>query len=147
MGQGAWGAEAEKRGSGETVKRRSGETEQRKEMIFVHQQQRDGTATATLLALKEVTDADEFIVAYGDVVLTQKDVTALVQAHRDSKATATVLVQRLTPPLDSRDWICAQVEKDRIVQVQGHPRNASHRLAGLFAFRKEVIPFLESNPG
>lgn len=61
-----------KRRSGETVKRGSEKAERRGEVIFVHQQQRDGTATATLLALKEVTDADEFIVAYGDVVLTQK---------------------------------------------------------------------------
>ena len=141
MGHGARGTGTERRRRGETERRGIGE------VIFVHQQQRDGTATATLLALKEMTDADEFIVAYGDVVLTQKDVTSLVQAHRDSEATATVLVQRLTPPLDSRDWICSQVEKDRIVQVQGHPRDASHRLAGLFAFRKEAIPFLESNPG
>ena len=147
MGQGTWDTGTGKRRSGETVKRGSAEAERRGEVIFVHQQQRDGTATATLLGLKEVTDADEFIVAYGDVVLTQKDVTALVQAHRDSNAIATVLVQRLTPPLDSRDWICAQVDGNRVVQVQGHPRDASHRLAGLFAFRKEAILFLESNPG
>lgn len=114
---------------------------------FVHQSQRDGTATATLLALREVSDAEEFIVAYGDVVLTQSDVVALLQAHRDGGAIATVLVQRLTPPLDSRDWLCTSVHGERITQVQGHPRGASHRLAGLFAFRKDAIPFLERNPG
>jgi bifunctional UDP-N-acetylglucosamine pyrophosphorylase/glucosamine-1-phosphate N-acetyltransferase len=116
-------------------------------VTFVHQPQRDGTATATLLALRELPDADEFVVAYGDVVLTQSDITALLRAHRESSAIATVLVQRLTPPLDSRDWLCASVHGNRLTRVEGHPRGASHRLAGLFAFRKEAVPFLERNPG
>lgn len=116
------------------------------EVIFVNQQRRDGTATATLSALKEVPGVDEFIVAYGDVVLTQKDVTSLLNAHSEGSAIATVLVQRLHPPLDSRDWICVDVEGSKIVQVQGHPRGASHRLAGLFAFRKEALQFIECTP-
>lgn len=116
-------------------------------VVFVHQNHRDGTAKATLLALKEITDADEFVVAYGDIVLEQGDVSALVQAHREGGAVATVLVQRLTLPLDSRDWICANIDGSKVTQVQGHPRHASHRVVGLFAFRKEAIPFIEGNPG
>ncbi|GBC99505.1 Bifunctional protein GlmU [bacterium HR17] len=118
-----------------------------KGVAFIHQPQRDGTGTATLLALREMPDVDEFVVAYGDIVLTQNDVTALLRAHADSAAVATVLVQRLAPPLESRDWLCAQVHGNHILQVQGHPRGASHRLAGMFAFRKDAIPFLERNPG
>ncbi len=118
-----------------------------KNVTFVRQSQRDGTAKATLLALKEISSAEEFIVAYGDVVLEQKDVSALIQAHRDNSAVATALVQRLNPPLDSRDWICADLDGSKIAQVEGHPRHASHRLVGLFTFHKEVIPFIERNPG
>ncbi|MCS7186644.1 MAG: NDP-sugar synthase [Armatimonadota bacterium] len=114
---------------------------------FVRQQQRDGTAKATLIALKEITEPAEFIVAYGDVVLEQSDVTAFVQAHRDSGAVACVLVQKLCPTLDSRDWICADLDGSKVSQVQGHPRHASHRLVGLYAFRKEAIAFIERNPG
>lgn len=116
-------------------------------IAFVHQSQREGTAFALLLALKELPEAQEFLVAYGDFVLTQGDVDALIQAHQESNAIATVLVQRLEPHLDSRDWICANVEGTRVVQVQGHPRGASHRLAGLFAFRKDALSFIERNPG
>lgn len=116
-------------------------------VAFVHQPQRDGTAKATLLALREIPNADEFVVAYGDIVLGQNDVTALIQAHRESGAIATISVQRLSPPLDSRDWICADLDGSKVVQVQGHPRHASHRIVGLFAFRKEAIPFIERNPG
>jgi len=116
-------------------------------VAFVHQPQRDGTAKATLLALREIPDADEFVVAYGDIVLGQNDITAFIQAHRESGAIATILVQRLSPPLDSRDWICADLDGSKVVQVQGHPRHASHRIVGLFAFRKEAIPFIERNPG
>ncbi len=116
-------------------------------VVFAHQHQREGTAAAILLATREIPDADEFVIAYGDVVLTQSDVNALVQAHREGGAFATVLVQRLELPHDSRDWICANVESAKVVQVQGHPRGASHRLAGLFAFRKDALPFIEMNPG
>jgi len=52
QGQGTWDAGTERR--------RRGETEKRGiigEVVFVHQQHWDRTATATLLALKEVTDA------------------------------------------------------------------------------------------
>lgn len=118
-----------------------------REVTFVHQSRRDGTAAATLLGLKEVPNVDEFLVAYSDVVLTQKDVVTLVEVHRSGGGVVTALVQPLIFPLDSRDWLCAQVENNRIVQIQGHPRTASHRLVGLFVFRKEAIPFLESNPG
>jgi len=116
-------------------------------VTFVHQAQRDGTATATLLALRELPEADDFLVVHGDLVLTEKDIAALLHAHREGSAVATVLVQRLAPPLDSRDWICATVEGNRVTSVQGHPRHASHRLVGLFALRKEARPFLERNPG
>lgn len=116
-------------------------------VVFVHQSRREGTAAALLLALKEVPDAEEFVVAYGDVVLTQEDVNSLVQNHRDGDAVATVLVQSLKHPLDSRDWICANVDGLNLIQVQGHPRDASHRLVGLFAFRKEALSFVEANPG
>lgn len=118
-----------------------------KEVVFVHQSQRDGTASAVLLAAKEIPEANEFLVAYGDIVLTQEDVNAFLQVHREAKAFATVLVQPLKQNLDSRDWICADVEGERVVQVQGHPRSASHRLAGLFGFRKDALPFIERNPG
>lgn len=116
-------------------------------IAFVHQDRRDGTATALLRALKEIPDAPCFVVAYGDIILTQDDVTATLRAHSDGNAVVTALVHALTPPLDSRDWICAHVEGDRIVGVQGHPREASHRLAGLFVMEREVVPFLEHNPG
>ncbi len=114
---------------------------------FVHQPQRNGTATAVLLALRELAEAKEFLVAYGDVVLTQRDIQAFVRAFQDSDAVAAALVQRLTLPLDSRDWLCADVGGTRLLQVQGHPRGASHRLTGLFAFRRDAVPFLERNPG
>ncbi|MCS7263915.1 MAG: NDP-sugar synthase [Armatimonadetes bacterium] len=116
-------------------------------VAFVQQSRRDGTAYAFLLALKEISEAEEFLVAYGDCVLTQGDVNALIQAHREGKAIATVLAQRLEPNLDSRDWICANVSGAKVEQIQGHPRGASHRLAGLFAFRKDAMSFIERNPG
>lgn len=116
-------------------------------VTFVHQAQRDGTASAILSALGEVPEAGKFVAAYGDVVLTQSDVNALVQAHREGSAFVTILVQRLTPPLDSRDWLCADVHETRITKFEGHPRHASHRLAGLFAFCKDAVPFLQRNPG
>lgn len=118
-----------------------------KGVSFVYQSRREGTAQALLLALKETPDANEFVVVYGDMVLTQSDINALVQAHREGGAVATVLVQRIEFPHDSRDWICANLEGSKLTQVQGHPRDASHRLAGLFAFRKDALPFIERNPG
>ncbi|MCS7225067.1 MAG: NDP-sugar synthase [Armatimonadetes bacterium] len=114
---------------------------------FAHQQQRDGTATAILLGLTEITEWDNLVVCYGDCLWTQDDLRRTIEYHHGSGSVATALVQRLQPPLDSSEWLCANLSGDRIGQIEGHPRGASHRLAGVFVLNKDVIPYLERNPG
>ncbi|MCS6861947.1 MAG: NDP-sugar synthase [Abditibacteriales bacterium] len=112
---------------------------------FVPQPQPDGTAAAVSLALPRIED-DSFLVAYGDIVTSVENLKALIRHFQETGAEAAALVQ----PLGSRragSWICAEVSGDCVREFLGHPRNASHRVGGVYALRKSIAPYLERNPG
>ncbi len=115
-----------------------------KSVEWVHQPQVAGTASALVAALEpeKIANAQRVLVVYGDVLLTAADLSRLLQ----EECAALVL------PLgkeDSRDWLCARVQKGRIVGVLGHPRaDVTHRFAGAFVFPVDRLrPYFETNYG
>ncbi len=105
-----------------------------------------GTVPA-LLSAWDLAQEDQIVVVYGDVLVAQEDIQNLVKNHKESGSIATALLQPLgsEPP---NDWLCAQLNGERIAYVLGHPRdNVTHRFCGAFVFDKRFLPYLQGNPG
>ena len=104
----------------------------------------DGTANALKLVLPKISN-DAFLVVYGDTVFEPQDIKTVLDVYQEKKQ-AVALVQNLGS-LSSQDWLCANLRDHKIKDILGHPREASHRLCGIYALDKKIIPYLEQNPG
>ncbi len=114
-------------------------------VVFVEQPRPEGTADALLHAL-EGTPSGPTVVAYGDVVTTPETVARVVEAAFSEGAPASALVV----PLDGDrpgDWIGAQLRNGALTEWEGHGRDATHRLGGLYVLGAEAMPYLRANPG
>jgi len=114
-------------------------------IAFVEQASPDGTAPAVLEAMPLV-EGETFLVVHGDVLLDQADLGALMQTFTQSGAHIAALVHPLERE-DSRDWLCATVQGDAITAVEGHPREGSFRLTGVYAMHRGALRYLRDNPG
>ncbi len=117
---------------------------QQSNIQYVEQKKQSGTADALLLALSFVKD-EEFLVLYGDVLFNEEDLIRLLNyplSNGDGAALVNPLHHR--PP---HEWLCANVKNKKITQILGHPRQATHRLCGIYRFTRECIPALTQNPG
>ncbi|MBI1387339.1 MAG: NTP transferase domain-containing protein [bacterium] len=104
----------------------------------------NGTADALLHALDYIDD-ETFLVVYGDVLFAEEDLRALMDRAGDGEPPAA-MVQALNGK-PSGEWLCANLEDDFIKTILGHPREATHRLCGVYALTRDVVPFVENNPG
>ena len=113
---------------------------------LVEQKGNKGTVSALLTGLDAVDDA-EFLVVYGDVLVTDKDISALMENYKQSKPIAGALVQSLGTE-SSNEWICAQVNNSQVEYILGHPRDSvTHRMCGIYAMDRKIVPYLKKNPG
>ncbi|MCS6951063.1 MAG: NTP transferase domain-containing protein [bacterium] len=117
------------------------------DVAFVNVQGAPGTAACALTALPLLEATQPFLVVYGDVVTTQATVNRLVEVARGSDAAAVALVQPIAPPERPADWLGAMVKGGRVEYVEGHSRDCTHRLCGIYAFSPAAIPAIQNNPG
>ena len=104
-----------------------------------------GTAPAVAKFWESLPD-DELLIVYGDMLFSGDDVKRLLQEFSAEKAGAAALVQLLGNE-DPRNWWCAAVENSGIRDILGHPRDdVSHRLTGIFALKKTVLPAIRKTP-
>lgn len=110
----------------------------------IEQPHASGTAEALLHALDYVED-EKFLVVYGDTLFTEEDMGALLELARNNPEPCA-LVQALNgaPP---NEWLCANLDGDCIKEIWGRPREASHRLCGIYVLNRDMVPFLENHPG
>jgi len=114
-----------------------------------------GTASATLAAL-EISGVEfgeiHALVLYGDCVVATEDLRAAWERVAKQGADAAALCA----PLDGerpQDWIGATLRAGRAVDsktlgsVEGHGRDATHRLAGAYALGPAAWPLLRAHPG
>ncbi|MGB9682017.1 MAG: sugar phosphate nucleotidyltransferase [bacterium] len=109
---------------------------------FIEESKTTGTAKAVIDALKLIPD-DDIIIIYGDIVIHPNNLQSFIEATKDSKLCAMV------SPIErerSQDWICAGLRGDRIVTIQGHPREGDFRLCGIYFISKDLTHFLEKTP-
>ena len=119
----------------------------RLEIAFVHVQGTPGTAMCVQAAFPLLDTSQPFVVVSGDVVTSQTTVSRFLQAAADSGATAVALVQPIVPPDRPTDWLGAKVEAGRVAYVEGHSRDCSDRLCGIYAFSPKAVPAIQNNPG
>jgi len=112
---------------------------------FVTQPRPEGTADAVLYGL-EGNEHEPFLVAHGDVITTDETVSAIVQAAHRAEAPAVAVVQELGA-LRPGDWITIRATEDVLTDFEGHGREGTHRVGGLYAFQPAAVPFLRANPG
>ncbi len=110
----------------------------------VEQKNPQGTADSLLCGLACVKD-ERFLVCYGDALFTEEDLKRLLAAAADGNRDAA-LVQLLRKN-DSKEWLCANLKHNSISEIIGHPREASHRLCGVYALSRNIMPDLVNNPG
>ncbi len=116
------------------------------EVTFVTQQTLDGTATATLEAVKHLKN-ERYLVVPGDIVTAPDNLRNLINEYSKQEAEAAVLMQPLGHE-DASNWLCADISGECVTGIEGHPRGGSHRLCGVYAFKqKETTPYLLRNPG
>lgn len=114
-----------------------------------------GTATATRAALESLgadSDAFDLIVVYGDTVVATEDLRAVRQRQAESEAAAIALCAPLNGDRP-QDWIGASLRetgdtgKSRLAGVEGHSRDGSHRMAGVYALGPAAWPYLRAQDG
>jgi NDP-sugar pyrophosphorylase family protein len=114
-------------------------------VAYVEQARPSGTADAALAGLRQVDDA--CLVLYGDIYVTAQSLAAVCDAWEGGQTAAAALVERLAAPRRSQDWIGAFIDVDMLRSVEGHSRDAEHRLCGVVACDQRLLPYLEANPG
>ena len=113
-------------------------------VTFVTQQSLNGTAAAAYQAIYSQSDAENYIVLAGDLVLNTSDIRRLIYHIGDAEV--VTLVNRLQKE-DPSNWICAGIRDNYITGVEGHPRGGSFRLCGIYGFHRSAIDCLQRNPG
>ncbi len=103
-----------------------------------------GTAEAALAGASQI-DGDSLIVA-GDLVTARPNLAAVMAAWAEGDAGAVALVQPLGEERP-QDWLAAHLEGERLVGVEGHARDATHRLGGVYALAQPHLAYLRDNPG
>jgi NDP-sugar pyrophosphorylase family protein len=111
---------------------------------FVRQPQAAGTADAVMQAAP-LLDTD-FLVVSGDVVTDIVNLAGLQARFEADRPMAAALIQSLG---DERphDWLVANADEGKLTGIEGHSRDGTHRLCGIYAMRAEALGYLRDNPG
>ena len=112
---------------------------------FVTQAPGEGAATSALSATEKVVN-DRYLVVYGDVVIAVENLRDLIKRFEESGVGAAAMLQRIGRE-DPSNWICGGIDGDFLSGVEGHPRDGTHRLCGVYALRSNVTHYLLRNPG
>jgi len=116
------------------------------EVRIIEQKEQRGSADALLAALQEVK-AEIFLVLCGDVVMSENDIARFIKEAEQMTASFAAMVAPLGNERPN-DWLCADVKGKKVNAVLGHPRDdVTHRLCGVYAFDRTILPYLQHNPG
>ncbi len=111
---------------------------------FVRQAQATGTADAVMQAAP-LLDGD-FLVVAGDVVTDVANLAKLRERFESEHPMAAALIQPLGEERP-HDWLVAKADGEMLTGIEGHSRDGSHRLCGIYAMRGEALAYLRDNPG
>lgn len=100
---------------------------------------------ATLAGLADGVGA--VLLLHGDIYLSAPDLAAMLREPAKD-VSAAVLLQQASGDFDKADWICADLQQDRVRAFFGHPRPhyVNARSGGVFWLRKELFRYLTCAP-
>ncbi|NPV08844.1 MAG: NTP transferase domain-containing protein [Anaerolineae bacterium] len=104
-----------------------------------------GSAQALLAAWSEAHDSPALVVP-GDVLVSVGDLEQMRRAAEALDGEASVLVAPMGGE-DPNRCLCVRTEGDALVEVIGHPREASERWTGVCVLSPAFRRYLEANPG
>ncbi|HSV73071.1 MAG TPA: NTP transferase domain-containing protein [Chthonomonadales bacterium] len=113
------------------------------EVRFVEQPAGGGTAGAVLAGMRAL-DAERFLVLYGDTVVSEADLRAVIAAAGENSCAALVTPM---PSGEGWAWYGARVQGDSVIGVVGHDAEATERLCGVLALDRSYAVHLEASPG
>ena len=114
------------------------------DVCFVRQAQQTGTADAVMQATSLLNG--DFLVVAGDVVTDIANLRNLRERFESDHPLAAALIQSLGAERP-HDWLVAMANGEMLTGIEGHSRDGSHRLCGIYAMRSEALPYLRDNPG
>ncbi|HYM10866.1 MAG TPA: sugar phosphate nucleotidyltransferase [Bryobacterales bacterium] len=113
-------------------------------IVFRHQQVRDGTARAALLA-RDFAGADAFLLTYGDILVAPEAYQGLIAGMEGCEA--VLAVKHVEDP---RQGAAVYVEGDRVTRIiEKPPRGAStthYNSAGFYGFRLSIFGHFAAAP-
>jgi len=107
---------------------------------YVRQREPRGTADAILEA-KDLID-DDFLVVYGDVLTSKKTYEVILKKFEESGAYVVISVAK---PEEAEHRFTASLEGDKVTKLTWWGEGV--KVAGMYAFVKEAINYIERNPG
>lgn len=113
-------------------------------ITFVEQKSLSGTANALQCAFSHLTE-NEYMLVYGDTLFHEGDIRTALDMHQENH-TPLALVQSLGSQ-SPQEWLCVNLSEHKIKEIYGHPREASHRLCGIYILNQDIHPYLDQNPG
>ena len=117
------------------------------QVALVSQPEPTGTADAALLGWEALGVGDlPVLVAAADVCTADENLAAFWKGFQASDALAGALVQPLGEESPS-DWLTGEVKDGALTGIRGHSRGGSHRLTGVYGFRRDAHRWLVTNPG
>lgn len=114
------------------------------QIVYVSQPHPEGTAAAAILGAR-VLDGDVMVVA-GDVVTSRDNLSALLVRYAQERPLAAALIQPLGDELP-QSWTTAFHDGERLVGVEGHGREGTHRLCAAYVLNRAALEYLVDNPG
>ncbi len=118
---------------------------------FVDAPEASGPAAALVSALN-IGRPETVLAVYADTVTTQASIRSVVEAATAAgvAGVAGAAAGALVVPLDGDrpgDWISCRERAGVVTEIEGHGRDGSHRLGGLFYFTPSALPTLLAHPG
>lgn len=103
-----------------------------------------GTAHGLFEAWRH-TEAERALVVYGDVATDASNLARVLAALMEGAPAAALW--DVAPPGAAQEWIGVRLGSEGTLKTVGHDADCEHRLSGVFALRRDILPVLEANPG
>ncbi|HDH07049.1 MAG TPA: hypothetical protein ENF87_01640 [Thermoproteales archaeon] len=111
------------------------------EVAYYWQEKPKGTADALLKAKDWITE--DFLVLYGDVLISSNSIKKLVEKFKTSDAFSVLLVEK---PKREEYYFGVSLKEDLVRKVQWWGGDDA-RICGIFAFEQNAIEYIQRNPG
>ncbi len=110
---------------------------------YVFQNEPKGVADAILLAQEELQGEDEFILLFGDVIVSSEMISRVIQTHKKLNAASTMLVTLVDRPQDyGIAKIGTKAKIEEVIEKPSDGISSNYALAGVFYLNSIFLRYL-----